>query len=182
MEVLARNWWAVALRGVFAILFGLAALLLTPITIGALVYVFGAYMLADGIFAIVSGVRAAERKERWGAFVLDGVLDILAGIAAFVFPGLTLIVLIFMMGAWAILTGAVEVWAGLRAAQGRGWLIGAGVISVLWGILLFFAPIAGAVVLTWFIGGYALAFGVALLIFAFRLRSRRSTGGRMAVA
>ena len=182
MEVLARNWWAVALRGVFAILFGLAALLLTPITIGALVFVFGAYMLADGIFAIVSGVRAAERKERWGAFVLDGVLDILAGLAAFLFPGLTLIVLIFVMGAWAILTGAVEAWAGLRATHGRGWLIAAGVISVLWGILLFVAPIAGAVVLTWFIGGYALAFGVALLIFAFRLRRRRSTGGRMAVA
>ena len=177
MDVLVRNWWAVALRGVFAILFGLAALFLTQATLGALVLVFAVYMFVDGVFAIISGVRAAERHERWGAFILEGVLDILAGIAAFLFPGLTLIVLIFMMGAWAILSGGVMAWAGFHAAHGRGWLIAAGVISVLWGVLLFVAPIAGAVVLTWFMGGYALAFGVALLILAFRLkRGRGGTG------
>ena len=176
MDVLVRNWWAVALRGVFAILFGLAALLLTGPTLGALVLVFAIYMLVDGIFAIVSGVRAAERHERWGAFILEGVLDLLAGVAAFLFPGLTLIVLVYMMGVWAILSGGVMAWAGFHAAQGRGWLIAGGVISVLWGLLLFVAPIAGAVVLTWFMGGYALAFGVALLILAFRLKRGRPGG------
>jgi uncharacterized membrane protein HdeD (DUF308 family) len=172
-DLLVRNWWAIALRGVFAILFGIAAIFLTPLTIGALVLLFGVYMLADGIFAIVSGVRAANRGERWGAFILEGVVDILAGLAAVIAPGLTLVVLIFVMGAWAVVSGGLMTWAGFRARVGKGWLIAAGVISIVWGVLLFVAPIAGALVLTWFMGGYALFFGVALLILAFRLRRQR---------
>lgn len=173
LDLLVRNWWAIALRGVFAILFGLAAIFFTPATIGALVLVFGVYMLVDGVFAIVSGVRAAERHERWGAFILEGIIDLLAGLAAVFLPGLTLIVLITVMAVWAVVSGAVMTWAGFHAVHGKGWLIAAGIISVIWGLLLFVAPIAGALVLTWFIGGYALVFGVALLILAFRLRRGR---------
>jgi uncharacterized membrane protein HdeD (DUF308 family) len=175
LDLLVRNWWAVALRGVFAILFGLAAIFFTPATIGALVLVFGIYMLIDGVFAIVSGVRAAERHERWGLFILEGLVDLLAGLAAVFMPGLTLIVLIYVMGGWAIVTGVLMAAAAFRAVHGKGWLIAAGVISVIWGILLFIAPIAGALVLTWFIGGYALFFGIALLILAFRLRRGRTS-------
>jgi uncharacterized membrane protein HdeD (DUF308 family) len=176
LDLLVRNWWAVALRGAFAILFGLAALFLTPLTIGALVLVFGVYMLADGVIAIVSGVRAASHHERWGVFVFEGIVDLLAGLAALFAPGLTLVVLIFMMGAWAVVTGALVLWAGFSALYGKGWLIAAGAISVIWGILLFVAPIAGALVLTWFMGGYALFFGVAMLVLAFRLRAHHIAG------
>ena len=176
LDLLVRNWWAVALRGVFAILFGLAALLLAPATLGALVLVFGVYMLVDGVIAIVSGVRAAAHHERWGVFVFEGIIDILAGLAALLAPGLTLVVLIFMMGAWAVVTGALVLWAGFRALHAKGWLIAAGAISVIWGILLFAAPIAGALVLTWFMGGYALFFGVAMLVLAFRLRGHHIAG------
>src|SRR5712671_7164087 len=76
---LARNWWAVALRGVFAILFGIVAMLKPGITLAALVLLFSAYMLVDGIFAIVAAVRAVRRREQWGWLVLEGIADLAAG-------------------------------------------------------------------------------------------------------
>ncbi|MBV8574495.1 MAG: DUF308 domain-containing protein, partial [Acetobacteraceae bacterium] len=83
---LARNWWAVVLRGVFAIIFGLIALALPGLTIASLVLLFAVYMLVDGVFAIISAVRAAAHHERWGFLILEGVLDILAGLAALLVP------------------------------------------------------------------------------------------------
>jgi uncharacterized membrane protein HdeD (DUF308 family) len=169
-EVLRRNWWLVALRGALAILIGLAAIFFTEATIGALVLLFGAYMLVDGVFGIAAGVRAARKGERGVLLILEGIAGLVAGAAAVILPGLTLIVLIYVLGAWAIVSGVLLAAAGFRATAGRWWLIAAGVLSVIWGALLFVAPIAGAVVLTWWLGGYALAFGVILLIAAFRLR------------
>lgn len=172
--VLARNWWAVALRGLFAILFGIVALVLPGPTILSLMLLFAAYMLVDGVFAIVSGVRAAAHHERWGLLILEGVLDILAGLAALFLPGVALIVFVTLMGAWAIISGAAMTAAAFRlpGTQERWLLALSGLISVLWGVLLFLFPIAGALVLIWWMGGYALAFGVVMLILAFRLRQR----------
>lgn len=183
--VLVRNWWAVALRGVFAILFGLAALFLPLATIQALVLLFAAYMLVDGVFAIVAGVRAATRHERWGLLAFEGIVDLLAGAAALLLPGVTVLAFITLLGIWAVLSGVLMAVAAFRlhGTHGRGWLAFAGVLSVLWGVLLFVSPFAGAIVLTWWLGGYALVFGVMLLILAFRLRGRRdATGGAMPAA
>jgi uncharacterized membrane protein HdeD (DUF308 family) len=172
---LARNWWAVALRGVFAILFGFIALLMPGATILALVLVFSAYMLADGVLAIVSAVRAARRNERWGLLVFQGVASILAGIAAFIWPGITVLVFITLVAAWSIVSGGLMLASAirLRIDHGRWWLALSGLLSVIFGVLLVIAPLAGAVVLTWWIGAYALIFGVALLVLAYRLREHR---------
>jgi uncharacterized membrane protein HdeD (DUF308 family) len=174
--MLARNWWALALRGVLAILFGLGALLLPLATIGALMLFFAAYMLADGVLGIVAGLRAAARHERWGLLVLEGLLGIAAGCAAFLLPGLSVVVFVLLLGAWSVASGVVLAAASWRldAAHGRWWLLLAGVVSVLWGVLLAVFPVTGAVVLTWWLGGYAVAFGAALLVLAFRLRGRRA--------
>jgi uncharacterized membrane protein HdeD (DUF308 family) len=174
--VLARNWWAVAIRGVLAILFGLFAIFMTGATMLSLVLVFAAYMLVDGIFAIVAAIRAAGAGGRWGLLVLEGVADIAAGVIAIIWPGITLLVFVILIAAWAIVSGGL-MWAAaynLRTDHGRWWLVIGGIVSVLYGALLVVAPLIGAVVLTWWIGAYALVFGVALLVLAFRLRSRQS--------
>jgi uncharacterized membrane protein HdeD (DUF308 family) len=178
---LAQNWWAMALRGVFAILFGLVAVLLPGVTLASLVLLFGAYMLVDGIFAIAAGIKAAARHERWGALLLEGIVDLIACAIAFVWPLATVLAFVILMAAWAVVSGVLLLSAAFRlhAAHGK-WFMGfGGAVSIAWGILLFLWPIAGAVVLTLWMGAYALFFGVTLLILAFRLRSRRHDFGRM---
>ena len=172
---LARNWWAVVARGVFAILLGLAAFLLPNVTLGVLVLLFAIYMLADGVFAIVAGVRAAAHHERWGLLILEGVVNLGAGMAAVLLPGLTVLLLVTVLGVWAVLSGVTMLVSAFRlhSGHGRGLLLLSGLVSLVWGALLWFSPIAGALVLMWWLGGYALAFGVLLLVLGLRLRGRR---------
>jgi uncharacterized membrane protein HdeD (DUF308 family) len=174
-ELLARNWWAVALRGVFAFLFGVIALLLPGVTIGALVLLFAAYMTVDGIFAIVSGIRAASHHQRWGALIIEGVVDLAAGAIAFFWPLATVLAFVFLAAAWAIISGIALLAATFRLHPAHGrWLMGlGGAVSLIWGVVLFIAPIPGAVALTWWMGVYALFFGGALIALALNLRARR---------
>lgn len=171
---LARNWWAIAIRGVLGILFGLVALFLPGATMLSLVLLFAAYVFVDGIFAIVSAVRAARVGERWGLLVLEGVVDIATAVIAALWPGITVIAFVLLIAAWAILSGGLMLGAAFRLSgfDGRGWLILGGLVSLVYGAVLIIAPIIGAVVLTWWLGAYALIFGVALLVFGFRLRGR----------
>jgi uncharacterized membrane protein HdeD (DUF308 family) len=174
-RALARNWWLVALRGVFALIFGIIALLLPGVTIAVLVLLFAAYMLVDGVFAIIAGIRAARRHERWGLLIFEGIADFAAGAIAIVWPLITVIVFVYLLAAWAIVTGGLVFSAALRLHLEHGrWLLAfGGLVSLIWGFLLLFWPIAGAVALTWWLGAYALLFGITLLILAFRLRGRR---------
>ena len=173
--VLARNWWAVALRGVFAILFGIIAFVVPGATMLSLVLVFAAYMLVDGIFAIISAVRAARHGARWGPLTFEGVVDIIAGVLACVWPGLTVFAFVMLVAAWALISGALMFTAAFRLniEYGRGWLALGGLVSIVYGLLLVVAPLIGAIVLTWWLGAYAILFGAALIALAFKLRSRR---------
>ena len=178
-ETLVQNWWLFTLRGIFAIVFGLLALIFPGPTMLSLVILFSAYMLVDGIFGIISAVRAIRRKEdRWGLLIFEGLIDIAVGILAFLWPGITVVAFVLLVGAWAIVTGAVMTAAGFRlnVSHGRWWLVLGGLLSLGFGTLLVILPLIGAVVLTWWIGAYALAFGVALVIFSFKLRSRQHEG------
>ncbi len=172
---LARNWWAVLMRGLLAIVLGILTLLMPGVSLASLILVFAAYMLADGVLGIVAAVRAARRHERWGWLVLEGLLDIGAGIAALVWPGLTIIVFVALVAAWAIVSGGAMALAALKLGKPHGrWLMGlAGVLSIIWGVLLAFAPITGALVLTLWIGASALVFGITLVILSLRLRKQR---------
>ena len=174
IAVLARNWWAIGIRGVLAILFGLIALFLPGATMLSLVLVFAAYAFVDGVIGIVSAVRAARQHERWGFLVLEGLVNIAAAAVAVLWPGITVVAFVFLVAFWAIFTGILELAAAFRLQfiDGRGWLIFGGIVSVLYGALLIAAPMIGAVVLTWWLGAYALIFGVALVVLAFRLRAR----------
>jgi uncharacterized membrane protein HdeD (DUF308 family) len=176
--ILAQNWWAVAIRGVCGIIFGLVALFLPGATMLTLVLFFSAYMLVDGIFGIVAAVRAASHHQRWGLLVLEGVLNIAVGVIAFIWPGLTAVTFVLLIAAWAIVTGVLEIVAAVRLhpEYGRWWLILSGVASVIFGVLLVVAPLAGVIVVTWWIGAFALIFGIMLVVLAFRLRARKDMG------
>ena len=183
-EALARNWWAMALRGVLAIVFGVIALVLPGVTMLSLVIVFAAYALVDGVLAIVAAVRSARRHERWGLLVLEGVVDIAAGVLAFLWPGLTIVIFVLLVAAWAIVTGVLMTAAAFRLQldHGRWWFALGGLASLVYGVLLVIAPLIGALVLTWWLGAYALIFGVLMLILAFRLRAKYAEGRHAGLA
>lgn len=180
METLtARNWWALALRGFAAILFAILAFALPGMTLAILVTLFGAYAFFDGIFAIVSAVRAVHGHRPWGSFLIEGVVGIIIGLITFFAPHVTLAFLIGLIAAWAIITGIFEIAAAIRLRRhirGEWLLILTGVFSVLFGILIFFMPRAGALVIVWWLATYALIFGILLLLLAFRIRSLHRTG------
>jgi uncharacterized membrane protein HdeD (DUF308 family) len=173
--MLARNWWALALRGVAAILFGLATFAFPGMALALLVLLFAAYLIVDGIFAIVAGVRAAEHQQRWGGLIAEGVLDIAAGAVIALWPGLSLLFFIYFAAFWAIVSGVALLAAAIRLHREHGeWLLWlSGVISVVWGALVLFFPIAGVIAWAFWIGAYALIFGVVMVMLAFRLKGGR---------
>jgi uncharacterized membrane protein HdeD (DUF308 family) len=168
-----RNWWLLALRGALAILFALVAFLLPLSTVAALMMLFGAFMLIDGIFALVAAWRFRDERERWGALLFEGVVGVLIGAIALFLPGVVAISLIFLAAAWAIVTGVLQIITAIRLRKEiqDEWLLGlGGALSVLLGVLLFLFPAAGVVAWAWMLGGYALLAGIILLGLAFRLR------------
>src|ERR1700716_370780 len=174
-ETLVRNWWLFTLRGILGIIFGCIALIFPGPTMLSLVIVFSAYMLVDGVTGIISAVRAMRRRDRWGLLVFEGLLNIATGIIAFLWPGITVLAFVLLVAAWAIVSGALMTAAGFRLniEHGRWWLILGGLLSLAYGALLIATPLIGAIVLTWWMGAYALAFGIALVVFSFKLRSRQ---------
>jgi uncharacterized membrane protein HdeD (DUF308 family) len=178
-SVLADNWWAIAIRGVLAIVFGFIALFLPGATMLSLVLVFAAYAFADGVFGIIAAVRAARAHERWGLLVLEGVVNIVTAAIAILWPGITVVAFVLLVASWAILSGGLMLAAAFRLQidHGRWWLALGGIASLIYGALLVAAPAIGALVLTWWLGAYALIFGVSLVVLAFQLRQRRRGSG-----
>jgi uncharacterized membrane protein HdeD (DUF308 family) len=183
-EVLADNWWAVGLRGILGIVFGLICLLTPGVALGAFVILFAAYMFVDGGFAIASAWKAARSGERWGLLIVEGLVDIAAGLIAVAWPAITMVALIWLVAIWAIVSGALMLYAAfmLNRDHGRWWLALGGIASLIFGVLLVIEPLIGAVVLTMWIGAYALVFGGFLLVLAFQLHSRKEERERKAPA
>jgi uncharacterized membrane protein HdeD (DUF308 family) len=182
-EVLAERWWVVGLRGIFGIIFGLICLLVPAAAILGLVLLFSAYMLVDGGLAIYSAIKAAQNGDRWGLLILEGIVDIAAGVVAFLWPGITAVAFVLLIAVWAFVSGALMLVAAFRLNidHGRWWLALGGIASIIFGVVLIIAPVVGAVVLTWWLGAYALVFGVLLLVLAFQLHSRREEKRRKPV-
>ena len=170
-----RMWWALLLRGIAAVLFGLAALFWPNETLWVLIVFFGAYALVSGAFAIAAGI--ADSSRRW-LLITEGVLGVVAGLIAFFWPGLTALVLLYVIAGWAIFTGILEIMTAIslrREIDNEWMMILGGALSVLFGVLLAVLPGVGLLSLTWLIGIYALIFGVAFIVLGFRVRSHGAT-------
>ncbi len=173
---LCRNWWALALRGVCAILFGIAAFVWPGITLAAFILVWGAFAIVDGIFAIIGALRGPLRDQSWWALLLAGVVSLAAGVMAFLWPGITALAFLYLIAFWAIVRGIFEIAAAiqLRKVIDNEWLLAlAGLASIGLGVLLAAAPGAGILALLWMVGAFSIVLGVLTLMLAFRLRSVR---------
>jgi uncharacterized membrane protein HdeD (DUF308 family) len=178
----ATNWWAIAIRGIIAILFAISTFAMPSITIAVLVTLFGIYALVDGIFAIISAIRAAQGHRRWGAFLAEGIIGILIGILALAEPLAVAASVIYLIAAWAVLTGILEIAAAIRLRrhmEGEWVLILTGALSIAFGILAFAAPMFGALAIVFWLGAYALVSGVLLLTLAFRIRAFHRRPGHL---
>src|SRR5262249_25849351 len=171
--LLARNWWAVGLRGLAAVIFGILTLVVPRMTLIALIALFGAYALVDGIIAVYLAIRGHESNHQWGWLLVEGIAGVLVGIVTFRWPGVTALALLAFIAAWAILTGIGEIFVAieLRRVLNDEWLLLlGGAASVVFGLLLIIFPGTGALALLVVIGTYAIVFGVLLLGLAWRLR------------
>ncbi len=170
--ILIGNWWALALRGVFAILFALIAFFWPGITAAALILLFGIYAFLDGIFALVAALRLERRHRRSGPLLFEGVLNIVIAVIVVAWPGAALVALVYLIALWAVITGVALMIAGFALIRlgGELLLVACGFLSVVLGIILFVHPAVGVVALAWLLGIYALLFGLMLLSAAFRVR------------
>jgi uncharacterized membrane protein HdeD (DUF308 family) len=177
LQVMARNWWMLAFRGFVAVLFGIAVFLSPSIVLATMVLLWGVYVLIDGVAAIFSGFRGRNENQHWWMVVVEGVLGVLAGIATFIWPEITALIVLYIIAAWAILTGVMELMAALqlrKVIQGEFWLALSGIGSIIYGIVLFLFPGAGILTLLWLVGIYSVAFGFVLIILSLRLRGLAS--------
>jgi uncharacterized membrane protein HdeD (DUF308 family) len=177
--VAARNWWLLVLRGVLAVIFAVLTFLWPASAIAAFALLFGAYAFVDGVFAVVAALERIGRQERWGAMLIEGLLGIAAGIITFFWPGITALLLVYFIGAWAVVTGVFEIVAAiqLRREIENEWLLAVtGVLSVLFGLFVFIFPGAGALSLALVIAAYAFVFGILLIAVGLRLRNLQPHG------
>jgi uncharacterized membrane protein HdeD (DUF308 family) len=173
------SWWVLALRGLVAILFGLAALLWPGLILAVLIVFFGLYALVDGILAIIAAFRSSGQGMRRPLLLIEGVIGILFGILALFWPGLTALTLVYFVAFWVILSGIARIVmvVMLRREIENEWSIAlSGVLSVILGIVLLLLPSAGLLAYTWLVGILALAVGIALIYYAFRVRGQRTSG------
>ena len=180
--VIARNWWSLVIRGVAGILLGVITIIAPEITFHALVLLFGAYALIDGVTGFAGAWRAARARDRWGALLLQGIAGIVAAAVTILWPGITALALVLVIAAWAIVTGVLQTIAAIRLRRhisGEWLLVLGGILSVAFGALITIAPLAGALVIAIWVGAYALVFGALLIGLGFKLRSwNRGFDGR----
>jgi uncharacterized membrane protein HdeD (DUF308 family) len=168
VRTLAAHWWVLLLRGLIAILFGIMAFAWPGVTLAALILLWGAYALVDGIFEVIAGVRG-----KWWGLVFLGILGIAAGVLTFMWPGITAIALLWVIAVWAIVIGIMQISAAIRLrkeVEGEWLWILTGILTVILGVLLIARPGAGALSVLWLIGWFAIAWGILLCILAFKVK------------
>jgi uncharacterized membrane protein HdeD (DUF308 family) len=168
-----RNWWMWLVRGIAAILFGVLTFRWPGSTLVVIGFLFGAYALVDGVFAVLATMRAAETHQQWWPLLLEGVVGLVIAAITFWDVRITLLALYFTIAAWAVITGILEIIAAIHLRTqltNELWLVVGGVASVLFGILMVGYPLAGALTIVWLISAYAILFGILMIGFSLRLR------------
>jgi uncharacterized membrane protein HdeD (DUF308 family) len=171
---LARNWWSLVIRGILGIVVGLMTFLWPGITLVALVFLFAGYALVDGVMSLTGAAHAAQAHERWAPLLIDGLLGIAAAVITMVWPAITALGFVFVIAAWAVLTGVAQVVAAVRLRRhiSGEWLLAlSGIASIIFGVMMAAVPLAGALVIAIWFGVYALVSGIMMLVLGFRLRT-----------
>jgi len=171
-SALHRSWWLLLLRGVAAVAFGVLTFVWPQISLLTLIMVYGIYAMADGILALIAAIRGGGVVPRWW-LALGGVVSILTAVLVFAWPGLTALVLVYLIGFWSILRGVLEIIGAIRLRNeiANEWTLGvAGALSVIFGLILVIMPGAGAIGLLWLIATWAVLFGLLLIWVAFKVR------------
>lgn len=179
LGVLRQHWWAVTLRGLVAVLFGICAIVWPGLTVGILVALFGAYAIVDGVFNVIAALRGSAGTHRTSLLV-HGIFSIILGILIWAWPGLTALAALYFIAIWAIIIGVTQIVSAvqLRREIASEWFLGiGGALSVLFGIICFIHPASGVLALIWLIGIYAILFGVTLIGLGLRLRNMGGTLG-----
>jgi uncharacterized membrane protein HdeD (DUF308 family) len=173
VTLLTRNWWVYALRGLAAVLFGVLAFIWPGITLLTLVFLFGWYAVANGVLSFILAVKAPNGYPRFSGLVLPGLFSLAVGVIAFIIPGITALALLLLIATWAIVNGVMEIVAAIRLRKeitNEWMLILAGAASVIFGVLFLMWPGAGALAMLWWIGSFAIVFGILFIGLAFRLK------------
>jgi uncharacterized membrane protein HdeD (DUF308 family) len=174
-DTLSANWWAVVLRGVAAMVFGILTLFSPGLTLATLILLFGVYAFADGVLAIAAAIRRRS-EERWWMLLLAGIAGIVVALIALAMPGITAIALIYVIAVRAIIVGALEITAAVRLRKvidGEWMMALAGIASILFGVLILGYPASGALAVLLWIGTYSIIIGAVLIGLGFRLRAWR---------
>ena len=172
-RILSQYWWMTLLRGLLWIVFGVIIFTEPGISLLTLTVLFGAFALVDGIGTVVTAIGGRKEHENWWVLMLGGLCGIGIGILTAVNPALTATVLLFYMAIWAIATGLLEMVAAVRLRKeisGEFWLALAGLTSIALGVLILARPAVGALSLLWIIAGYAVVFGITLILLSLRVR------------
>lgn len=176
LHALANAWWLVLLRGILSIVFGVLAFGWPGLTLVTLVLLYGAFVLVDGVLSLIGAFTGRLKPMPTWWLVLVGIAGIAAGVVTFLWPGITAIILVMFIGAWAVVHGIFEIVGAIQLRKeidNEWWLILGGVLSVIFGLIVLFAPGAGALGLIWAIAAYSIAFGITWVMLAFRLRKHR---------
>jgi uncharacterized membrane protein HdeD (DUF308 family) len=176
IEALTRYWWVPVVRGLCGIIFGIIAFAQPGVALAALVLLFGAWALVDGVFSVVGAIAGRNTNRDWGFDLVGGLLGIAVGLLTFHAPGITALGLLVYIAAWALMRGVIDIALAIklrRELKGEWLLILAGVASILFAVLLLWNPGPGALALLWLIASYAVVFGALAIIFGFRVRSLR---------
>lgn len=179
LRTMSKNWWVFILRGILAIMFGLLTIIWPELSLIGLVWAFAAFVFLDGLFQVFSVITRQEDFERWWLILAEGLLGIGFGVLAFFWPEITILALLAMVVAWALLSGVIEIAAAiqLRKTIANEWLLGlTGVLSILAGILMILWPAASAVALAFIIGVYAILFGITMIVLGTRLNRLNREG------
>jgi uncharacterized membrane protein HdeD (DUF308 family) len=173
MQVTHHYWWSILIRGIVAVIFGIATFIWPGLSLLLLVFFFGAYALVDGVVAVVVSIQERHTMQQWGLLLLEGIIGIVFGVLTFVWPAITALILLYIVAIWAIVTGLFEIaeaFSQRRSRRNEWTMVFAGIVSLVFGILLFIRPGAGLLSLIWLVAIYAVVFGVLLIVRAFQFK------------
>ncbi len=173
---LAQHWWVLLLRGIVAVLFGIAAYAWPGLTLATLILFFAAYAFTDGVIDIVNAIGGRKEHEHWWWLLVEGVVGILFGVLTFKNPQITTVVLLLYIAAWAVVTGVMRIVLAVRLRkeiEGEVWMGLSGLASIFFGLLMMARPGAGALAVIWLVATWSIVIGAFLIVLAFRLRSFR---------